>query len=61
MMKLRLMISRDVRHFVADEKGATAIEYAIIAAGISGTVIAVIMSMGTKILGLYQSVETALP
>jgi len=38
-----------VRRFRADESGATAIEYALIAAGIGATVAATVFNMGTKL------------
>jgi pilus assembly protein Flp/PilA len=38
-----------VRHFRADESGATAIEYALIAAGIGATIAATVFNMGTSI------------
>ena len=41
--------SRLVRRFRADERGATAIEYALIAAGIGATVAATIYNLGTTI------------
>ena len=40
---------RLVRRFRADERGATAIEYALIAAGIGATVAATIYNLGTTI------------
>jgi pilus assembly protein Flp/PilA len=38
-----------------DEKGATAIEYAMIAAGIGVAVAAAVTKLGTTTAGLYQS------
>lgn len=38
--------------------GATAIEYALIAAGISLALITTVFLLGTDVLGLYQSVQT---
>jgi len=37
-----------VKRFVKDESGATAIEYGLIAAGISVAIIAVVNGLGTK-------------
>jgi pilus assembly protein Flp/PilA len=37
-----------LRRFLADESGATAIEYGLIAAGISITIIAVVDGLGTQ-------------
>ena len=38
-----------LRRFLGDECGATAIEYALIAAGIGAAVIATVMNLGTTI------------
>jgi pilus assembly protein Flp/PilA len=38
-----------VRRFRADQSGATAIEYALIAAGIGATIAATVFNMGTKL------------
>jgi pilus assembly protein Flp/PilA len=46
--------------FLRDEKGATAIEYGLIAAGISVAIIATVMGIGTKLSGTFTSIETAL-
>ena len=46
--------------FVSDESGATAIEYGLIAAGISVAIIAVVQGVGGKLKTTFTSVETAL-
>ncbi len=46
--------------FVADESGATAIEYGLIAAGISVAIIAVVQGLGTQLNTTFTSVTTAL-
>jgi pilus assembly protein Flp/PilA len=46
--------------FVKDESGATAIEYGLIAAGISVAIIAVVQGLGTSLKGTFSSVSTAL-
>jgi pilus assembly protein Flp/PilA len=46
--------------FVNDEKGATAIEYGLIAAGISVAIIAVVQALGTNLNTTFSSVSTAL-
>ena len=44
-----------VSRFVSDESGATAIEYGLIAAGISVAIIAVVNGLGGKLnIGLHQ-------
>ena len=47
--ELRFSFGRLVRRFQADESGATAIEYALIAAGIGAAIIATVMNLGTTI------------
>lgn len=46
------------RRFLTDESGATAIEYGLIAAGISVAIIAVVNGVGTKVTAAFTSVET---
>ena len=46
--------------FVEDESGATAIEYGLIAAGISVAIIAVVQGLGTKLNATFTSVQTSL-
>jgi pilus assembly protein Flp/PilA len=48
------------RHFLRDEEGATAIEYALIAAGISTAIISTVYGLGTKLGSMYESVSSAL-
>jgi pilus assembly protein Flp/PilA len=42
--------------FVKNESGATAIEYGLIAAGISVAIIAVVNGLGTKLTTTFQNV-----
>jgi pilus assembly protein Flp/PilA len=60
-MKTLKSLSAPLGRFLHDEKGATAIEYAMIAAGIGVAVAATVMSLGTKLTDMYQSVVTAWP
>ena len=46
--------------FVKEESGATAIEYGLIAAGISVAIIAVVQGLGSKLNTTFTSVQTAL-
>ncbi|HEX5210751.1 MAG TPA: Flp family type IVb pilin [Pseudolabrys sp.] len=46
--------------FVKNESGATAIEYGLIAAGISVAIIAVVNGLGTKLNNTFTSVSTQL-
>ncbi len=49
-----------VTRFAKDESGATAIEYGLIAAGISVAIIAVVQGLGTQLKTTFTSVTTAL-
>jgi pilus assembly protein Flp/PilA len=49
-----------VSRFVSDESGATAIEYGLIAAGISVAIIAVVQGLGTKLSTTFTKVQNAL-
>jgi pilus assembly protein Flp/PilA len=46
--------------FLKDESGATAIEYGLIAAGISVVIIAAVQSVGTQLNVTFQSISSAL-
>jgi pilus assembly protein Flp/PilA len=46
--------------FLKDESAATAIEYGLIAAGISVAIIAVVQGLGTKLNTTFSSVSAAL-
>ena len=46
--------------FIRNESGATAIEYGLIAAGISVAIIAVVQGLGSKLNTTFTSVQTAL-
>jgi pilus assembly protein Flp/PilA len=46
--------------FLEDEAGATAIEYGLIAAGISVVIIATVNAIGTTLNGTFSSISTQL-
>ena len=46
--------------FLADRSGATAIEYCLIAAGISIVIVAVVNGLGTALNGKYVAVSNSL-
>jgi len=46
--------------FVKDESGATAIEYGLIAAGISLAIIAAVTGLGTNLGSKFTSINTSL-
>jgi pilus assembly protein Flp/PilA len=47
-------------NFLADESGATAIEYGLIAAGIALAIIAVVNGLGTNLNTVFTSINTSL-
>ena len=49
-----------VTRFVKDESGATAIEYGLIAAGISVAIITVVQGLGTKLNTTFNNISTKL-
>jgi len=49
-----------VSRFVQDESGATAIEYGLVAAGISVAIIAVLQGVGSRLNTTFTSVQNAL-
>jgi len=49
-----------VARFLADDAGATAIEYGLIAAGIAVAIIATVQALGTNLNTTFSSVSTAL-
>ncbi|HVV79033.1 MAG TPA: Flp family type IVb pilin [Pseudolabrys sp.] len=53
---MRRPIPAKLRHFLGDEDGATSIEYALLASGIAGVIVAMVTAMGTSLQGMYQSV-----
>ena len=49
-----------LKAFLRNESGATAIEYGLIAAGISIAIIAVVNGLGTKLKSTFSSISTQL-
>ena len=52
---------RHIRAWIADDEGATAIEYGLMAALIAGVIITTVTVLGTKVQGLYTTVDSQLP
>ncbi len=46
--------------FIADESGATAIEYGLIAAGIALAIISAVQGVGTKLKTNFTTISTSL-
>ena len=51
---------RLLTRFAADQSGATSIEYALLAAGISLAIITAVQSIGPKLSGTFTSVSGSL-
>ena len=52
----RLIQSPTLRRFLAARDGATAIEYAIIAAGVAGAIIATVTTLGGSVSAMWTTV-----
>ncbi len=50
---------RLIRGFAADQRGATAIEYAMIASGVAVAIAAIVFSLGSSVKGLFTTVNNA--
>lgn len=48
-----------VWNFLRDDRGATAIEYGLIAAGISVVIIAAVQTLGTNLKGTFTTIGAA--
>jgi pilus assembly protein Flp/PilA len=48
------------KNFLTNESGATAIEYGLIAAGISVAIITVVAGLGSKLNATFTTIQTAL-
>jgi pilus assembly protein Flp/PilA len=46
--------------FLKDESAATAIEYALVAAGIALAIVTAVSSLGTAVKGQYTAISTSL-
>ena len=53
---MKVLIAR----FAKDESGATAIEYGLIAAGISVAIIVAVNGLGTNLNGTFSNINTQL-
>jgi pilus assembly protein Flp/PilA len=56
----RFSVSQLIRRFLKDDSGATAIEYGLIAAGISVAIIAAVNTLGTNLTTTFTSISTQL-
>lgn len=51
---------RLITRFVADQSGATSIEYALIAVGLSIVIIGAVTGIGTNLNGKYTTVNSSI-
>ena len=51
---------KTLKRFAKDESGATAIEYGLIAAGISVAIIVAVQTLGTKLNTTFDNISTKL-
>jgi pilus assembly protein Flp/PilA len=56
--------SRTIRialhRFINDQRGATAIEYALIASGVSVAIVGIVGGLGSNVKNMFSSVSSAL-
>jgi pilus assembly protein Flp/PilA len=57
---MELSMKNLIARFVKDESGATAIEYGLIAAGISLAIIAVVNGLGTNLNAKFTTINSSL-
>jgi pilus assembly protein Flp/PilA len=57
---MKMGVGKIVRRFLGNESGATAIEYGLIAAGISVAIILAVQTLGTNLNTTFSGVSTAL-
>ena len=54
-------MANTLQRFLKDESGTAAIEYGLIASGISVTIIPVIHDIGQKLIQVFTTIQNALP
>ena len=50
-----------LKRFLADDSGATAVEYGLIVAAISAVIIVVVVTLGKKMNNAYNKINAHLP
>ena len=58
--QLEATLRRSLLKFFADESGATAIEYGLIAAGIALAIIAIVNGLGSNLNTMFTSINSSL-
>jgi len=59
-MYMEIFMTNLFARFIKDESGATAIEYGLIAAGISIAIIAIVNTLGTTLSGKFNTINSSL-
>jgi pilus assembly protein Flp/PilA len=57
---MRNVVEYEVRRFLQQKQGATAIEYALIAAGIAAAIIITVNALGVSVVNMWTTVSAAL-
>ena len=52
---------KQIRNFLSDEEGATAVEYGIMVALIAAIIIAAVTGIGTKLVDIFEGVDGSMP
>lgn len=53
-------LMHEIRRFLRDEEGATAVEYGMMVALIAAVIVAVVAALGDKILAAFTTIDTEL-
>ena len=53
-------LAETIHRFVRNEHGATAIEYALIAAGIAVAIVSTVLSLGDSVKAMYERIYAAM-
>lgn len=54
------MLATRFAKFIKDEEGASAIEYALVAAMVAVVIVAFVTPVGTAVSGIFTSIQTGL-
>ena len=57
---MRKFFKNQLRPFLRQQEGATAIEYALIAAGVAGAIIITVNALGVSVVNMWTAVANAI-
>jgi pilus assembly protein Flp/PilA len=60
-IRKEIEMMKKIMSFFKDEEGATAVEYGIMVAAIAAVIVLVTYAVGGKVLGAFNTVNTAMP